>query len=78
MLDQEFKYYLDHKNDLVKTYLGKHIVIRGEEVIGVYDNFQEAYYSSLKTMEIGTFLIQLCDKDDSSYTHTFHSRVSFA
>lgn len=75
MLDKEFKYYLSHQEELVKNYLNKYIVIKGENVIGSFDSQIEAYNITAKTHEVGTFLIQHCLPGTDSYTQTFHSRV---
>ena len=77
MLDREYKYFLDHKNDLLNKYPGKYIVIMGDEVIGAYESEIDAYDESLKNHKLGTFLIQLCAPGTESYTHTFHSRAVF-
>ena len=77
MLEKEFKYYLDNQSKLVKDYNGKFIVIKGQDVIGVYDTEDQAYFETLKEHEEGTFLIQFCEPGDSSYTQSFHSRVQF-
>jgi hypothetical protein len=77
MLEQEFKYFLDHKSELIAKYPGKFIVIVGDKVIGAFDSEIEAYNESLKGHKIGTFLIQLCTPGTESYTHTFHSRAVF-
>ncbi len=77
MLDKEFQYYLDHQEELVKEYDGKYIVIIGEKVVGSYDSELEAYESSKKKYELGTFLIQHVSPGDDNYTQTYHSRVSF-
>lgn len=77
MLEKEFQYYLDHQDELVKKHSGKFLVIKGNEVIGVYDAEDEAYFETEKEHEAGSFLIQLCEPGDGSYTQTYHSRVSF-
>lgn len=77
-LEQEFNYYLDHQDELVKKYNGKYVVIKDLEVIGAYDTELEAIEKSLENHEIGTFLVQLCKPGEDSYTHTYHSRVMFA
>lgn len=76
MLDKEFKYYIEHQEELVKKYNGKYIVIIGTEVIP-YDNEMDAYNETLKKHKLGTFLIQLCLPGKESHTVTFHSRVVF-
>lgn len=77
MLDQEFQFYLDHQNELVKKYNGKYLVIKGESVIGEYNSQEEALTETQKTHELGSFLIQLCKEGTEAYTQIFHSRVAF-
>lgn len=75
MLEQSFKYFIDHQDELVKKYPNKYLVIVGEEVVGVYDSDEQAYFDSLSKYAPGTFLIQLCEAGESAYTQTFHTRV---
>ncbi len=77
MLEIAFKYYLDHQAELVDKFNGKYLVIKNQEVIGVYDAEDTAYFETEKLHEAGTFLIQFCEMGDSAYTQIFHSRVSF-
>jgi hypothetical protein len=77
MLEREFQYYLDHQDELVKSYSGKFLVIKDDAVIGVFDSEEEAFFVTEKKHEAGTFLIQLCEPGEGSYTQSFHSRVSF-
>ena len=37
MLDNEFKFYLDHQEELLPTYSGKYVMIVGNKVVGAYD-----------------------------------------
>jgi hypothetical protein len=75
MLEKSFKYYLVHQLELVKKYNGKFIVIKDENVIGVYASHSEAYNETVKGHELGTFLIQHCLPGKDSYSQTFHSQV---
>lgn len=75
MLDKEFKYYLEHQDELVSHYNGKYIVLIGEQVVGAYDNREDAYYSSMEKYEPGTFMIQLCTPGDDAYTVRYYNRV---
>ena len=45
-LEKEFQYYLDHQAELAEQYEGKILVIKGEQVIGVYDDEDGAYGKS--------------------------------
>lgn len=75
MLKKEFQYYLDHQEELVKKYNGKYVVIKNEEIIGVYDDDLEAVKETQKEHELGTFLVQKCESEKPSLI--FHSRVAF-
>ena len=60
MLDKELRYYADNRKKLLKKYLNKFIVIKGQKVVASYDTHAIAYAESIKTMPIGTFLIEHC------------------
>lgn len=77
MLKKEFDFYLANQEELLKKYQGKFIVIKEEKVIGVFDSELEAYSSTIKTEEAGTFLIQECQPGNENYTQTFRTRVIF-
>lgn len=77
MLEKEFQYYITHQDELVKKYNGKYIVIKGEEVIGVYESEISAYNEAQKSHQLGTFLIQQCLPGKENYTQSFYSRVIF-
>ncbi len=74
-IEKEFQYFLDHQKELVEQYSGKFIVIKNQEVIGVYTTEAEAFIETQKNHELGTFLIQECKPGTDAYTQTFHSRV---
>jgi len=42
MLSNEFKYYLDHQQELVEKYMGKFLIIKDAEVQATYDDHIEA------------------------------------
>ena len=71
-LDKEFKYYQDNKEHFLSKYEGKFIVIKGEEVIGVFDDRIAAIEETKKTHKLGTFLVQHIVKDNKIF---FNSRV---
>ena len=77
ILKEEFEYYLAHQEELVKQYKGKFIVIKGKNVVGVFDTELDAYTNAVKKYELGTFLIQECQEGKENYTQTFRTRVVF-
>ena len=78
VLEKEFRYYLDNQDRLVRKYAGKVIVIRNQNVIGVFDSELEATEKTAEQHELGTFLVQRCEPGSESYTQSYHSRVAFA
>lgn len=74
-LAKEFRYFIEHQDELVAQYLGKVIVIKDCQVIGVYTSEIEAVNETKKLFTVGTFLVQTCKPGKESYTQTFHSRV---
>jgi hypothetical protein len=77
-LEREFKYYLEHQDELVSKYRGRVIVIKDQTVIGDYDTEVAAVEETQKKYPLGTFLVQRCEPGKTEYTRTFHSRLSFA
>ncbi len=75
-LEREFKYYLEHQDELVEKYNGKFVVIKDCDVIGAFDSELEAIEKVSEKHELGTFLVQKCEPGSASYTQTYHSRVA--
>ena len=75
-LEEEFNYYLEHQDELVKEYNGKFVVIKDGKVLGAFASALEAVEKTAEQHELGTFLVQLCEPGNASYTQTYHSRVS--
>jgi hypothetical protein len=77
-LEEQFKWFLANQEELLKTHNGKVLVIKGQRVIGVYDDEATAILEAQKEHELGTFLVQRCTPGRESYTLEYHSRVVFA
>ncbi len=77
-LQKEFDFYLANQKELVEKYNGKVIAIKGQKVIGVYDNVISAIQGSQIHHDLGTFLVQKVEPGSDSYTQTYHSRVVFS
>lgn len=58
-------------------YNGKYFMIVGDNVVGAFDSIGEAYYKGQASYGLGNFLVQLCTPEDSAYTITYRSRVSY-
>jgi hypothetical protein len=64
----DFHWYLDHQEELVKRYNGRVLAIRNCEVIGDYSNEDEALGETLKRLKMGQFIIQFCSPGPDAYT----------
>jgi hypothetical protein len=73
MFEKELKYFISNQNELLQKHLNKILVIKNEEIIGVYDSPLEAYIETQKEYELGTFFIQPCQKGPEAYTVTLNS-----
>lgn len=77
-LQKEFEYYLNHRDELIKQFEGKVVIIKDQKVRGAYDNELSAIADAKKQeLKLGSFLVQRVAKDAESYQQTFHSRVAF-
>lgn len=77
MFDKELDFFIRNQNRLVTEHRGKTLVLRGEEVVGVYDDTLNAYLESAKQYEAGTFMIQPCVEGTDAYTVTITSHELF-
>ena len=77
-LEKEFKYYLAHRKALIKKYGDRYLVVKNEEVIGVYSSREEAIKETMGTHKLGTFLVQYADTKHDNTSQTFYSRIVFS
>lgn len=77
MLQKEFKYYLDHQDELAKEHFGRYIIIKDQKVLGDFSSEVEAILHAKKEigLKLGTFLVQHCLPGKENYTQVFHSRL---
>lgn len=73
MFERELEYFISNQNELVKSYRGKVLVIRGQEIVGVYDTPLAAYIEAQKEHPLGSFMIQPCEPGPEAYTVTINS-----
>jgi len=58
MLDKERKLYKKKHSELVKTSLGKFVLIKGEELIGVFNTIEEAISEGARRFGLQSFLVR--------------------
>ena len=77
-LRKEFEYFISHRDELLKKYDGRVVIIKDQKVVGDYSDELSAIAAVKDKLQPGTFIVQKVDPGKDSYTQTFHSRVSFA
>ncbi len=73
MFAEELDFFKANQENLVKKYRGKVLVIKGQELLGVYPNCIAAYVEAQKEHELGSFMIQPCEPGAEAYTATISS-----
>lgn len=73
MFERELEYFIANQEQLVKTYPGKILAIKDEQILGVYDTNLEAYFEMQKEHALGTFMLQPCTPGPEAYTVTISS-----
>jgi hypothetical protein len=61
-LEDEFLYFLDNQDYLVKKHPGRYVVIKSKNILGDFTSRDEAVRYAIDQLELqtGTFLVQLC------------------
>ena len=68
--EQEYEHYLKIREELAQTNDGKFVAIKGEEVLGVFDDYLQAANTVYIAHEKGTVLMQEISKDLDSLNVT--------
>ena len=69
-LKKEYEYYLEIREELAKKNDGKFVAIKGQEVLGIFDDYLQAANTVYIAHEKGTVLMQEISKDPDSLTVT--------
>ena len=75
MQDQDFDFFLQNMENLYKTYGHKFVAVKNQSILAAYDSFNDALDATLKTEELGTFLIQECFDNKEKLIHNFQGNV---
>ncbi|MCH8123864.1 MAG: hypothetical protein IH853_12175 [Bacteroidetes bacterium] len=78
MLEKELQYYIDHQEDLVEKYNGRVIILKNEEVLGVFKSVSEAYFHADTEGLLGEVMIHKVGPGQHNYTITITSNSVFA
>ena len=71
----DFDYFLENMGAFYAQYGQKFVAVKNKNILGVYNDFDEALENTLKTEELGTFLIQECFDNKEKMIHHFQGNV---
>ena len=67
MLDAEWEFYENNREELVEKYCGKFVVISGDKVVSVYDDERIAYQETIKSIPLGSFMIHHITEEEEIF-----------
>ena len=68
MLETEWEFYENNREELVDKYCGKFVVISRDRVVAVYDDENVAYDETVKTHALGSFMIHHVMEEEEVFT----------
>jgi len=74
-MDKDFDFFLQNMEKLYKERGHIFVAIKNRNILGTYDTFNEALETTLKTEQLGTFLIQECFESREKLVHHFQGNV---
>jgi fibrillarin-like rRNA methylase len=75
MQKQDYDFFVQNMELFYQKYGHKFLAIKNKNVIGVYDDFDNALDYTLKKEKAGTFLIQECYENREKSIHYFQDNV---
>ncbi len=63
----DFLFYLQHKDEFRQTYPNKCVIIRKQQVVGVYNTYAEAWQNASELFGDNDYHIQLCYSREDHY-----------
>jgi len=73
--DRDFNFFLESMSNLYQVYGRKFVAVKNQNILGAYNTFNEALENTLKTDELGTFLIQECFDSREKMVQHFQCNV---
>ena len=67
--EADYKWFLEHYEQLFKEYGTSYLAIKEGKVLGVYTSYAEALHETEKNEPIGSFIVQYCNGNESGYTN---------
>lgn len=66
---EDFNFFLENYQNIFKKYGSCFVAIRNKEIIGIFKTEKEAIDITSAQYELGQFIIQQCNGDETGYTN---------
>ena len=66
-MSEDFAWFKELYTDFQKKYGESFIAIKNKKILGVYDSYGNGVRETVKTEELGTFIVQECSPDYNVY-----------
>lgn len=73
MQNADFIWYIEHRAELFSEYGSTYLVIKDKKILGTSPVYGDAVRMALQKEAHGTFIVQKCGQDESSYTNYISS-----
>lgn len=64
MLDKERKYFEAHRDEWLRTHPGKFVLVKDEELVGVFNTQQEALIEGARRFGTESFLVRQVEESE--------------
>jgi hypothetical protein len=77
VIEKEYEYFVAKKNDLLKKYNNKYVIIQNQKIVSSFDNISNALeYIKDNSLVFGDFLLDLVN-EETYKPKVYNSLVSF-
>jgi hypothetical protein len=66
-MSEDFAWFKERYTDFQKKYGESFIAIKNKKILGVYDSYGNGVRETVKTEELGTFIVQECSPGYNVY-----------
>lgn len=63
VLRQELETYEAHKAEMLQNSPGKYVLIKGSEIVGLYEREEDAFKEAYKRFRLDAFMVQRVQKE---------------
>ena len=69
MQDTDFEWFKENYSDIFSKFGNSFVAVKNNTVIGSFSTFAEAYEKTCEKEVPGTFIVQLCNGDETGYSN---------